>query len=144
MTESEYEVLLSAFEKIENAAEENGALEDLLVFMGDLIDKYETENFDLSELEGELTDVEVLKDFMEARGITQKDLAPIFGTKDYVSDILKGKRKIRLRHVKMLKDQYNLPFNLFFKGTGKIEMQKSGFGSEHTGYISLPIGGQNE
>ena len=56
---------------------------------------------------------DVLKMLMEDRGLKQIDLAPLFGGRSRVSDVLAGKRDISKAQAKALSDFFNVPADLF-------------------------------
>lgn len=49
---------------------------------------------------------------MEERGLTQKDLAPIFGSQGRVSEFLSGKRSLGKEQAVRLNRAYNVPLSL--------------------------------
>jgi HTH-type transcriptional regulator/antitoxin HigA len=59
--------------------------------------------------------LEVIKEKMQERGLKNKDLEPIIGSKAYVSSILSGRREITLKMAKRLKDYFQLPAELFLQ-----------------------------
>ncbi len=56
---------------------------------------------------------EVLIELMNARGLKQKDLAEVFGSKSRVSEVLSGKRKITKTQAKAIANFFNLSAELF-------------------------------
>ena len=62
---------------------------------------------------GELDPVDALRELMEARGLRQKDLIPVFGASSTISDILNGKRAISKTHARRLAEAYHVPVSLF-------------------------------
>ncbi|MBV9326968.1 MAG: transcriptional regulator [Chloroflexi bacterium] len=59
---------------------------------------------------------ELVKALLEERGQRQKDLVPIFGTESIVSEVLAGKRRLQLDHVRGLAAFFNLPAAVFVGG----------------------------
>lgn len=57
--------------------------------------------------------LEVIKEKMQEKGIRNKDLEPIIGSKSYVSSILSGRREITLKMAQRLKDYFHLPAEIF-------------------------------
>jgi len=49
--------------------------------------------------------------------LTQRDLIPQFGTESAVSMFLAGKRKLTLKQVKQLSEQFQLPAEVFLHDT---------------------------
>lgn len=52
--------------------------------------------------------VEVLRTLMEANGLRQKDLVPIFGTESIVSEVLNEKRALTVDHIIRLSQRFNV------------------------------------
>ena len=55
----------------------------------------------------------VLKILMEDRGLKQTDLAPLFGGRSRISDVLAGKRQISKAQAKALSAFFKVPADLF-------------------------------
>ncbi|MEN8139454.1 MAG: transcriptional regulator [Bacteroidota bacterium] len=106
-TEKEYEDALRALEGVFDAKPGTSEAEkaELLVF---LISKYEDEKYPIPEVEP----VEAIKFVMEAKGLKQKDLIPIFGSKSLVSEVLNKKRDLTLKIIKSLHENLNIPYEL--------------------------------
>jgi HTH-type transcriptional regulator/antitoxin HigA len=51
---------------------------------------------------------DVLRALMEANGLRQLDLAPIFGAQSNVSEILNGKRQINARQARALGQRFGV------------------------------------
>ena len=66
----------------------------------------------------DLPPAEIVKDVMEERGLTQKDLAPIFGSQGRVSEFLSGKRPLGKEQAVRLNRAYHLPLSLLL-GVGE-------------------------
>ena len=60
----------------------------------------------------DLSPVELVQDVMEERSLTQKDLAPIFGSQGRVSEFLSGKRPLGRDQAVRLHKEYRLPLDL--------------------------------
>lgn len=76
-----------------------------------LIQDYDNRHFSLPQLDV----LDIIKEKMKERGLKNKDLEPIIGSKGYVSSILSGKREITLKIAKRLRDYFNLPAELFLQ-----------------------------
>lgn len=61
--------------------------------------------------------LDVIKSKMEERGLKNKDLEPVIGSKAYVSSVLSGRREITLRMAKRLKDYFHIPAELFLQAS---------------------------
>jgi len=56
---------------------------------------------------------EMLLYLMEQRGLKQADLAPIFRSRGYVSDVVNGKRAISRSHARQLAEYFKVSVDLF-------------------------------
>lgn len=62
------------------------------------------------------SELEVIRELLEANGLRQKDLTPdVFETESVASAVLSGKRSLTLDHVKRLCARFNLPASVFVK-----------------------------
>lgn len=83
--------------------------QEYLDALGQLVEAYETEHVHLPDVRG----VDVLVHLMEEHGLKQADLVDIFGTKSTVSEVLSGKRRLTLGHVRGLGSRFGLPADVF-------------------------------
>lgn len=90
-------------------AEPNTPEDDELGVLLLLIKDYEDRTIKMPEIDV----LEVIKDKMQERGIKNKDLEPIIGSRGHVSSILSGRREITLKMAQKLKDYFNLPAEIF-------------------------------
>src|SRR3569623_203345 len=74
-----------------------------------LIKDYEDRTVKMPELDP----IEVIKLKMQERGLKNKDLESIIGTKGHVSSILSGRREITLKMTHRLIDYFQLPAEIF-------------------------------
>lgn len=74
-----------------------------------LVKDYEDRTVKMPEIDV----LEVLKEKMKERGLKNKDLEPIIGSKGHVSSILSGRREITLKMAQQLKDYFKLPAEVF-------------------------------
>src|SRR5690606_18113322 len=81
-------------------AEPNTSEHDELSLLILLVQDYDNRHYTLPQM-GVL---EIIKVKMQERGLKNKDLEPIIGSKSYVSSILSGKREITLKIAKKLHD----------------------------------------
>lgn len=85
--------------------------EDKLVdLLSKLIEDYEDEHYPIPDSPPN----EILKFFLEDRGMKQRDLVPVFGSEGVVSEILNGKREITLKTAKKLQEFFGLSTYKFF------------------------------
>src|SRR5688500_4128913 len=57
--------------------------------------------------------VTVILHLMEANGLKQKDLVPLFGAPSIVSEVLRGKRPLTLNHIKRLSHRFHVSPDVF-------------------------------
>lgn len=89
--------------------DENHELMPLIDLLSDAIAQYDAEHYSRSQVG---TGVGALKFLMHAQGLKQKDL-DFLGSQGVVSEILNGKRKLNMRHVKVLAEHFNLSIDTF-------------------------------
>ena len=83
---------------------------DYLDVLGDLVERYETEEHPI----GGVTDAEVLGHLIEARGVTQAQVARATGIAvSTVSELLSGKRKMSRSHIGKLAHYFHVDPGVF-------------------------------
>jgi HTH-type transcriptional regulator / antitoxin HigA len=75
-----------------------------------LIEAYEEELHSVPDA----SPVEVLRTLMEANGLRQKDLVPIFGSESIVSEVLHKKRDLNKSHIQKLSKRFAVSPAVFF------------------------------
>jgi len=75
-----------------------------------LIEDYEKRHYALKPA----TPVAVLEELMAANDLRQRDLLDIFGTPSIVSEILSGKRKLTVDHIRKLSRRFHVSPEVFF------------------------------
>lgn len=75
-----------------------------------LIHAYEEEHFPIPDADP----VAVLRELIEANGLRQKDLAPIFGSESVVSEILNKTRKLNSKHIGKLSVRFGISPAAFY------------------------------
>ena len=109
-SEKEYGRTLSATESLMNKGEERSPEEDLLLkLMVSLIEAYEQKHYSLPDAGPR----EALIYLMEKQGLRQADLLPIFKSRGYISDVIRGKRAISKMHARGLAEFFHLPADVF-------------------------------
>jgi HTH-type transcriptional regulator/antitoxin HigA len=111
-TEREYKKALKRAMEIFHA-EPNTPEDDELGVLLLLIKDYEDRTIQMPQLDP----IEVIKLKMEERGLKNKDLEPIIGSKGHVSSILSGRREITLKMAQRLRDYFQLPAEIFLHTT---------------------------
>ncbi|MES2110716.1 MAG: helix-turn-helix domain-containing protein [Bacteroidota bacterium] len=96
-TESEYKIALKRTIELFHA-DENTPEGDELDLLLLLVKDYEDKHYHIPDPDP----IEVIKLRLEEKGLKQKDLEPIIGSKGYVSQVLSGKKELTLKMVRGL------------------------------------------
>lgn len=109
-SEAEYDQLVELLDELADIVrdDESHPLANVMDVLGVLIETYEDEH--VPEPEGD--PVAVLRHFIEAYGLRQKDL-PELGSQGVVSEILNGKRDLNMRQIKALSERFKVPASVF-------------------------------
>lgn len=110
-TEEEFALTQDRIDYLLDKAELSQAEADYLDVLGTLVFEYESRQKDLIP---DIYSVELLRVLIEEYELKQKDLVPIFKTESIVSDILKGKRQLTVRHIQELAAFFKLSPAVFF------------------------------
>lgn len=97
-----YELMHSSTEPIDPASEEGEELELLSL----LVEKYEQERFPVEAPDP----LSAIKFRMEQMNIKQTDIAPLFGGKTRISEVLSGKRPLNMKTIVLLNRYLGIPF----------------------------------
>ena len=104
-TEAEYNAALKRLEVIQDA--QPGTPEgDELELLALLIENYEEKHYALPDPDP----VDVIKYYIEQRGLKAKDLVGIIGDKTLVSKVLNRERKLNLRMVQSIHKSLGIPY----------------------------------
>jgi HTH-type transcriptional regulator/antitoxin HigA len=109
-SDHQHEQYLAVLDKLlsrDNPTREEGKYAEVLVT---LIEAYEKERHSVSDA----SPIEVLRTLMEANGLRQKDLVPIFGSESIVSEVLHKKRDLNKSHIEKLSKRFNVSPAVFF------------------------------
>ncbi len=96
-TEQEYKIALKRTIALFNADENTPAGDELDLLLL-LVKDYEDRHYHIPDPDP----IEVIKLRLEEKGLKQKDLEHIIGSKGYVSQVLSGKKELTLKMVKGL------------------------------------------
>lgn len=97
---------LMRLDDLEKPSPEEKELAGLLTV---LIEEYEERRYPIRKASPQ----QVLRHLMEARGLTQKDLWKLFGSKGIASEVLNGKRSISKTHARKLAQFFHVSPELF-------------------------------
>lgn len=85
---------------------EERELADLLTV---LIEDFEEKHHNLTPCDP----IQIIRELMDARNLKQKDLVDVFGTPSIASEILTGKRRLTVTHIKRLSQKFNVSAQVF-------------------------------
>ena len=109
-SEEDYEQAVTVMNALldAGAANEQHALADLVATLGELVADYDAAHYQLPDVAG----VDALRFLMQQHQLTQSDL-PEIGTQGVVSEILRGKRELNVRHIRALVSRFHVPASVF-------------------------------
>jgi HTH-type transcriptional regulator/antitoxin HigA len=122
-TEKEYneacERIYSLINSSENAIEPDSPEGEEMELLSLLVEKYEREH---SQMEAP-DPIEAIKFRMEQMNLKQSDLAPLFGGKTRVSEVLNGKRTLTLKMITLLNRYLGIPLESLVSGNKEIKLE---------------------
>jgi HTH-type transcriptional regulator/antitoxin HigA len=87
--------------------------QDYLDILGDLIEKYESTTLP----EGDVSDAEMLQHLIEAKGVTQAQVAAATSiAESTISAIVRGKRRLARKHLEVLARYFHVSPAVFLSG----------------------------
>lgn len=101
-----YTALLYSLDKKASPTPAERELADLLTI---LIEQFEEKRYSLKGA----SPIESLIELMNANGLKQKDLVGIFGTPSIVSEVLNGRRRLTVGHIRKLSHRFHVSPDLF-------------------------------
>ena len=111
-TEDQYRAYLAEVERLAGEDPIQGTPDgDRLELLAKLVEDFEKERFKFERPDP----VEAIRFRMEEQGLRQKDLAPILGGKNRVSEVLSRKRPLTLSMVRALSDALQIPADLLLR-----------------------------
>jgi len=93
---------------------------NLLDIISTLVEAYENEYYPIDPPDP----VEAIKFRMEQLNLKQLDIAPLFGGKTRVSEVLRGVRPLTLRTIYNLNKYLKIPFSSLIKENPKYKLKK--------------------
>ncbi len=109
-TEHEHKKALAEARDLLAARTLTPALEAYLDLIATLIEKYEEEHYPWPE---QAAPADILRELMQARGLTVSELGAIIKSKGTASQMLAGKRKIGVNAAKSFAKFFKVPVSLF-------------------------------
>jgi HTH-type transcriptional regulator/antitoxin HigA len=111
-TDGQYRTYVAEVERLATEDPLPGSPEgDRLELLAKLVEDYEKERFPFKRPDP----VSAIRFRMEEQGLRQKDLAPILGGKNRVSEVLSYKRPLTLQMVRALSDSLRIPAELLIR-----------------------------
>ena len=142
-TEADNERMLNEIWKLMKKGEDNLTPEESVLFgyLTGIVEEFESKHYQIEDAPPDA----ILRNLMEERGIRQRDLIIVFGSRGLASEVVNGKRSISKSHAKKLANFFNVSPELFLYGvesqigtTGTSEFDFADIEMEIESYISLP------
>jgi HTH-type transcriptional regulator/antitoxin HigA len=115
-SERQHEEYLSVLDKLASKEKPTTDEEKYAGVLLTLIEAYEEERHSIPDA----SPLEILHTLMDANGLHQKDLVPIFGSESIVSAVLQKKRDLNKTHIEKLSKRFHVSPAVFFsRSTGR-------------------------
>lgn len=122
-TEAEYneacERIYQLINSSEDAVEPNSPEGEEIELLSLVVERYEQEKHQLAPP----TPIEAIKFRMEQMNLKQADVAPLFGGKTRVSEVLNGKRNLTLKMITLLNRYLGIPLESLMNGNKEIMLE---------------------
>jgi HTH-type transcriptional regulator/antitoxin HigA len=114
-SQSEYDELEKILDNLidEVRDDESHPLALVMEIIGENLEQYDNENH--LPLASNIRDVDLVKYLMKSEGLTQKDLAGVFGSQGNVSKFLNGERQLGKTQLVGLKNLFNISADVFLE-----------------------------
>ena len=109
-----YTLINSTEDQIDPDSREGEELELLSL----LIEKYEQEHYTIKPP----NPIEAIRFRMEQMNLKQADIAPLFGGKTRISEVLNGKRPLTLKMITLLNRYLGIPLESLIKGNKEVKL----------------------
>jgi len=103
----------------ENAINQNSVEGEEIELLSLLIEKYEQEHHQMEAPDP----IEAIRFRMEQMNLRQADIAPLFGGKTRVSEVLSGKRALTLKMIILLNRYLGIPLESLVSGNKEIKLE---------------------
>lgn len=100
-------------------AEPNSPQGEEMELLSLLIEKYEQENYRMKAP----SPIEAIKFRMEQMNLKQADVAPLFGGKTRVSEVLNGRRALTLKMITLLNRYLGIPLESLISGNKEVKLE---------------------
>ena len=122
---AEYEAACKRIYDLINASQESvlpGSSEaDEMELLSILVEKYEREHYPVEAPDP----IEAIKFRMEQMNLKQKDIAPLFGGKTRVSEVLNKKRPLSMKMIILLNRYLGIPLESMIRGNKSVKLKPS-------------------
>jgi len=122
-TELEYdqacERIFNLMHKSENTLDPDSPEGEEVELLSLLVEKYEQEHHQL----GAPDPIEAIRFRMEQMDLKQVDIAPLFGGKTRVSEVLHGRRALSLKMIILLNRYLGIPLESLLNGNREIQLE---------------------
>ncbi|GAO30662.1 helix-turn-helix domain-containing protein [Geofilum rubicundum] len=122
-TEQEYneacERIYTLINSKENAIEPESPEGEEMELLSLLVEKYEQEHYPVEAP----NPIEAIKFRMEQMNLKQADIAPLFGGKTRVSEVLHGKRPLTLKMITLLNRYLGVPLESLVAGNKEVKLE---------------------
>lgn len=124
-TEKEYdeacERVYQLIHSSENDIDPNTPEGEEIELLSLLIEKYEQELYPMNAP----TPIEAIRFRMEQMNLKQADIAPLFGGKTRVSEVMNGKRALTLKMITLLNRYLGIPLESLIQGNLNVKLDSS-------------------
>lgn len=122
-SDEEYDIacerIYSLINSTDQAIDPNSSDGEEVDLLSLLVEKYEQEHFTL----GAPSPIKAIEFRMEQMNLKQKDIAPLFGGKTRVSEVLNGKRSLTLKMITLLNKFLGIPLESLISGNKTVELE---------------------
>lgn len=121
-TEEEYnaacERIYTLMNNTDKAIEPDSPEGEEIELLSLLVEKYEQEHYPIEAP----NPIEAIKSRMEQMNLNQSDIAPLFGGKTRVSEVLHGKRPLTLKMITLLNRYLGIPLESLVTGNKEVKL----------------------
>jgi HTH-type transcriptional regulator/antitoxin HigA len=122
-TEAEYNEgcarIYNLINSLEEPIEPDSAEGEELELLSMLVEKYEREVYPIEAP----TPLDAIRFRMEQMNLKQSDIAPLFGGKTRISEVLNGKRPLNLKIIALLNEYLGIPLESLINSDKKIKLE---------------------
>ncbi len=108
-TQEENEYYLKMLEELDARRQHTPAEEKLAELLTLLVEEFEARHYALKPS----SPLEALRELMRANRLKQKDLLDVFHTRSIVSEVIRGKRRLTVEHIRRLSQRFGVSPELF-------------------------------